>query len=212
MRRIVFSIAFFRQKLSVQSTPTSTKSRWKFYTQLGHRSFHTGWVKNGSVRARAARPVYPPEQTPGMSAWCPYSRAAQACRGAKRSGLSRASPIKAQRRQADRPMCWASKSAVPLPIEDVDSFATSRQAKKTPSEGLISNGASSRAGGARRHTALMRSAAPTILPPVTISYLPGTGLRMDDESRDILPVEQPHAPRFGHQPSNPCAAKSAALC
>src|ERR1700680_2497506 len=45
MRRIVFSIAFFRKKLSVQSTPTSTKSRWKFYTQVGHRSFHTAWVK-----------------------------------------------------------------------------------------------------------------------------------------------------------------------
>jgi hypothetical protein len=41
MRRIVFSIAFFRKKLPVQSTPTSTKSRWKFYTKVGHRSFHT---------------------------------------------------------------------------------------------------------------------------------------------------------------------------
>jgi hypothetical protein len=28
MCSIVFSIAFFRKKLSVQSTPTSTKSRW----------------------------------------------------------------------------------------------------------------------------------------------------------------------------------------
>ena len=32
------------------------------------------WVKNGSVRARAARPFYPQEQTssacPGMSVWC----------------------------------------------------------------------------------------------------------------------------------------------
>ena len=41
MRRIVFSIAFFRKRLAVQSTPTSTKSRWKFYAQVGHRSFHT---------------------------------------------------------------------------------------------------------------------------------------------------------------------------
>jgi hypothetical protein len=48
MRRIVFSIAFFRKKLPVQSTPTSTKSRWKFYKQVGHRSFHTAWVRNGS--------------------------------------------------------------------------------------------------------------------------------------------------------------------
>src|ERR1700738_1452387 len=46
MRRIVFSIAFFRKKLSVQSTPTSTKSRWKFYTQVGHRSFHTAWTQS----------------------------------------------------------------------------------------------------------------------------------------------------------------------
>src|SRR5436190_14444655 len=25
-------------------TFTSTKSRWKFYTEVGHRSFHTPWV------------------------------------------------------------------------------------------------------------------------------------------------------------------------
>jgi hypothetical protein len=24
-------------------TFTSTKSRWKFYTEVGHRSFHTAW-------------------------------------------------------------------------------------------------------------------------------------------------------------------------
>src|SRR5258706_9915463 len=40
------------------------------------RSFHTAWVKNGSVRTRAARPFYPQEQTssacPGMSVWCQY--------------------------------------------------------------------------------------------------------------------------------------------
>jgi len=38
------------------------------------KRFHTAWVKNGSVRARAARPFYPQEQTssacPGMSVWC----------------------------------------------------------------------------------------------------------------------------------------------
>jgi hypothetical protein len=37
-------------------------------------SFHTAWVKNGSVRARVARPFYPQEQTssacPGMPVWC----------------------------------------------------------------------------------------------------------------------------------------------
>src|SRR5258708_5270822 len=52
MRRIVFSIAFFRKKLSVQSTPTSTKSRWKFSTQVGHQSFHTAWGQK-----RKCRPV-----------------------------------------------------------------------------------------------------------------------------------------------------------
>jgi hypothetical protein len=51
MRRIVFSIAFFRKKLPVQSTPTSTKSRWKFYTQVGHRSFHTASTHNGHAKA-----------------------------------------------------------------------------------------------------------------------------------------------------------------
>jgi hypothetical protein len=34
MRRIVFSIAFFRQKLPVQLVSASTKSRRKFYTQV----------------------------------------------------------------------------------------------------------------------------------------------------------------------------------
>src|SRR6266404_7326730 len=28
-------------------TLTSTKSRWKFYTEVGHRSFHTAWAQNG---------------------------------------------------------------------------------------------------------------------------------------------------------------------
>src|SRR3979490_2853379 len=41
--RIVFSIAFFRQKLPVQLVSTSTKSRWKFYTQVRRGSFHTAW-------------------------------------------------------------------------------------------------------------------------------------------------------------------------
>src|SRR5260370_15451052 len=41
---------------------------------LRQARFHTAWVKNGSVRARAARPFYPQEQTqsacPSMSVWC----------------------------------------------------------------------------------------------------------------------------------------------
>jgi hypothetical protein len=51
MRRIVFLIAFIRKKLPVQSIPTSTKSRRKFYTQVGHRSFYTAWTRSG-LRAR----------------------------------------------------------------------------------------------------------------------------------------------------------------
>jgi hypothetical protein len=35
MRRMAFSIAFFRQKLPVQLVSASTKSRRKFYTQVG---------------------------------------------------------------------------------------------------------------------------------------------------------------------------------
>src|SRR5471032_1850565 len=61
MRRIVFSIGFFRKKLPVQSTPTSTKSRWKFYTQVGHRSFHTAWVKSCPDGLGLRLPLFPPK-------------------------------------------------------------------------------------------------------------------------------------------------------
>src|SRR5450759_4384301 len=47
MRRIVCSIAFFRQMLSVQLVFTSTKSRRKFYTQVERQSFHTASTHNG---------------------------------------------------------------------------------------------------------------------------------------------------------------------
>src|SRR6267378_819249 len=46
MPRIVFSFAFFRQKLPVQLVSTATKSRWKFHAQVGRRSFHTAWTRN----------------------------------------------------------------------------------------------------------------------------------------------------------------------
>jgi hypothetical protein len=52
MRRIVFSIAFFRKKSPVQSTPISTKSRWKFYTQVGHPRFYTAWTRSGHCQLR----------------------------------------------------------------------------------------------------------------------------------------------------------------
>src|ERR1700686_3352866 len=45
-RRIVFSIAFSQEKAPVQSVPTTTKPRQKFYAQLQSRSFHTAWVKS----------------------------------------------------------------------------------------------------------------------------------------------------------------------
>jgi hypothetical protein len=44
MRRIAFSIAFFRQKLPVHLISTWTKSRRIFYTQVERQSFHTAWV------------------------------------------------------------------------------------------------------------------------------------------------------------------------
>jgi hypothetical protein len=51
MRRIVCSIAFFRQMLSVQLVFTSTKSRRKFYTQVERQSFHTASTQLGHGRA-----------------------------------------------------------------------------------------------------------------------------------------------------------------
>ena len=47
MRRIVFSISFFGQLLPVQLTPTSTKLRRKFYTQVERQSFHTASTRSG---------------------------------------------------------------------------------------------------------------------------------------------------------------------
>src|ERR1022692_1939621 len=47
MRRIVFSISFFRQVLPVQLVFTSTKSRRKFYTQVERQSFHTASTRSG---------------------------------------------------------------------------------------------------------------------------------------------------------------------
>src|ERR1700682_1601851 len=60
MPRIVFSIAFFRQKLPVQLVSTSTKSRWKFYTQVRRRSFHTAWVKRRNTHCEQIFSALPP--------------------------------------------------------------------------------------------------------------------------------------------------------
>src|ERR1017187_10067286 len=52
MRRIVFSISFFRQVLPVQLVFTSTKSRRKFYTQVERQSFHTASTQSGHLARR----------------------------------------------------------------------------------------------------------------------------------------------------------------
>ena len=81
MRRIAFSISFSRQSWKVQLVFTSTKSRRNFYTQVERQSFHTAWVKNGSLPVLAACPFYPQEQTPsgrpGMSVSCQYATSSQ---------------------------------------------------------------------------------------------------------------------------------------
>ena len=41
-------------------TLTSTKSRWKFYTEVGHRSFHTAWVKSGKAQGEHMFSALPP--------------------------------------------------------------------------------------------------------------------------------------------------------
>src|ERR1017187_1748888 len=75
MRRIVFSIAFFQKKLPVQSTSTSTKSRWKFYTQVGHRSFHTAWVESRCGAVALGRTyLLPPLSSGGASMVPPWFR------------------------------------------------------------------------------------------------------------------------------------------
>jgi hypothetical protein len=54
MRRIVFSIAFFRHGLTVQLVSTSTKSRLRFYTQVSRRTFHTAWTPTRSLAFAAS--------------------------------------------------------------------------------------------------------------------------------------------------------------
>jgi hypothetical protein len=61
--RIVFSIAYHQQRLPVRLVSTTTKSRWKFYTQVQLLSFHTAWVKSGPRCVLERWPLYPDEQT-----------------------------------------------------------------------------------------------------------------------------------------------------
>src|SRR5260370_20965902 len=72
-RRIVFSIAVSRPRLPAQLVSVSMKLRQMFYTQIKRRRFHTAWVKNGSVRARAARLFYPQVQTSSPGSGIPRS-------------------------------------------------------------------------------------------------------------------------------------------
>src|SRR5260370_26909458 len=62
---IVLTTSFGRRQL-----------RKQFCAFFAQARFHTAWVKNGSVRARAARPFYPQEQTSSactdMSVWCHF--------------------------------------------------------------------------------------------------------------------------------------------
>src|SRR5947208_13866725 len=39
-------------------TLTSTQSRWKFYTEVGHRSFHTAWALFGHGARSDLRPLW----------------------------------------------------------------------------------------------------------------------------------------------------------
>src|SRR6266404_9740569 len=44
-------------------TLTSTQSRWKFYTEVGHRSFHTAWVNSSPHVPEIRLPLYPRKRT-----------------------------------------------------------------------------------------------------------------------------------------------------
>src|SRR5882757_3733903 len=59
---IVFSIAFFRQKLPVQLVFTSTKSRWKFYAQVRRGSFQTALVKRRNTHDKQSLSAIPAEK------------------------------------------------------------------------------------------------------------------------------------------------------
>ena len=49
-----------------------SKSRISFSSRFELLSFHTAWVKNGSVRARAARPFYPRRRHRQPDPACPF--------------------------------------------------------------------------------------------------------------------------------------------
>jgi hypothetical protein len=68
------SLSSIRKPIALATSVGRRQLRKQFCASLAHATFHTGWVKNGRVRARAARPFYPQEQTssacPSMSVWC----------------------------------------------------------------------------------------------------------------------------------------------
>jgi hypothetical protein len=73
-RRISVSISSIRKPIALATSVGRRQLRKQFCVSLAHATFHTAWVKNGSVRARAARPFYPQEQISsarlGVSVWC----------------------------------------------------------------------------------------------------------------------------------------------
>src|SRR5450631_2260581 len=73
-RRNIVSIAFNRKRTLLPITVEWRQDRKQFCTLSARARFHTAWVKNRGIRARAARPFYPQEQIslacPGMSVWC----------------------------------------------------------------------------------------------------------------------------------------------
>jgi hypothetical protein len=77
-RRTFVSISSIPKTIALGTSVKSRQLRKQFCAPLARATFHTAWVKNGSVRARAARPFYPQEQTssacPSMSVWCCHER------------------------------------------------------------------------------------------------------------------------------------------
>jgi hypothetical protein len=82
-RRKFFSTIVRRGGSMLLMHPEMQFGRMMFSAFCQRATFHTAWVKNGSVRARAARPFCPQEQIssacPGMSVWCQDRTGGRAC-------------------------------------------------------------------------------------------------------------------------------------
>ncbi len=73
-RRNFVSIRLNRKRTALAVAVERGKGRKQFCAFSARARFHTGWVKNGSGRARTACPLYPQEQPssghPGMAVSC----------------------------------------------------------------------------------------------------------------------------------------------